>query len=161
MSSKNTSVVAWFISVRIGRMVKDLPTTSRMSTMKQESPSVFFLTSSFGVVLARRSIRSECSAQLVQIFWPLTTYSPPSRRAKVRKAVVSVPLDGSVTPKAWSRSSPAAIFGRYFRFCSSLPCRRIVPIVYIWAWQAPPLPPERWISSSTAAPAPRPRPEPP
>ena len=28
--------------------------------------------SAFGVVRARSSIRSECSARLVQIFWPLT-----------------------------------------------------------------------------------------
>ena len=34
-------------------------------------------------------------------------------------------------------------------------------MVYIWAWQAPPLHPDRWISSSTAVAAPRPRPEPP
>ena len=36
----------------------------------------------------------------------------PSRRAKVRNEVVSVPLVGSVTPNAWRRSSPVAIFGR-------------------------------------------------
>ncbi len=35
--------------------------------------------------------------------------------------VVSEPEFGSVTPKAWSLSSPVAIFGRYFRFCASLP----------------------------------------
>jgi hypothetical protein len=47
--------------------------------------------------------------------------------------VVSVPAVGSVTPKAWSLSAPAAMSGRKRRFCSSLPWRRTVPIVYIWA----------------------------
>jgi len=79
----------------------------------------------------------------------------------VRSAVVSVPLVGSVTPKAWRRSAPVAMPGRYFCFCSSLPWRRIVPIVYIWAWQAPPLQPSAWMVSRMAAAAERPRPEPP
>ena len=71
MSSKNTSHELWFIIVRIGRMV--MPCTAFMSTMKVDSPSVFFATWSRGVVRASSSIRSECSARLVQIFWPLTT----------------------------------------------------------------------------------------
>ena len=37
----------------------------------------------------------------------------------------------------------------------------MVPMVYIWAWAAPPLQPDRWTSSSTAVAAPRPRPQPP
>lgn len=57
---------------------------------------------------------------------------------------------GSVTPKACSRSSPVAIFGRNARFCSSLPKRSSVPIVYIWAWQPLPLLPLRCISSRIA-----------
>ena len=72
MSVKNTSVVAWFIMVRIGRISSPLPLASRMSTMNTDRPSVRFLASSFGVVRASRIIRSECSARLVQIFWPLT-----------------------------------------------------------------------------------------
>ena len=73
MWSKNTSVVAWFIIVRIGRMVRPLPSTSRMSTRKTERPSVRLPACSRGVVRASSSIRSECSAREVQIFWPLTT----------------------------------------------------------------------------------------
>jgi len=42
-------------------------------------------------------------------------------RAKVFIDVVSVPLDGSVTPKAWRRSSPAAILGKYMAVWDSLP----------------------------------------
>ena len=34
-------------------------------------------------------------------------------------------------------------------------------MMYIWAWQAAPLQPARWTSSSTAAAAEMPRPEPP
>ena len=34
-------------------------------------------------------------------------------------------------------------------------------MVYIWAWAAPPLQPERWTSSSTAVAALKPSPEPP
>jgi len=34
-------------------------------------------------------------------------------------------------------------------------------MVYIWAWQAAPLQPERWISSRIAEAAPRPSPDPP
>ena len=43
-SSKNTSVVLWFIIVAIGLMV--MPSTLRMSMRKVESPSVFFTQSS-------------------------------------------------------------------------------------------------------------------
>ena len=41
--------------------------------------------------------------------------------------------------------------GRYFCFCSALPCRSTVPMVYICAWQAAPLQPAAWISSMIAA----------
>jgi hypothetical protein len=44
-----------------------------MSTRNTVRPSVFFATSSRGVVRARSSIRSECSAREVHTFWPLTT----------------------------------------------------------------------------------------
>ena len=48
--------------------------------------------------------------------------SHPQRLAEfVRVCVVSVPVVGSVPPKACNRSSPVAIFGRYSRFCASLP----------------------------------------
>ena len=56
-SSKNTSVVLWFIIVRIGEMVR--PGRSRMSKRKTDRPSVGFAHSSYGVVRARRTMRSE------------------------------------------------------------------------------------------------------
>ena len=113
MSSKKTSHELWFIIVRIGRIVR--PLAVRMSTMNVLRPSVRFAHCSRGVVRASSSIRSECSARDVQIFWPLTTYSSPSRRAVVRSAVVSVPLAGSVTPKACSRSDPRGDAGQVLR----------------------------------------------
>jgi hypothetical protein len=70
-SSKNSSVVAWFIMVRIGLMLMPVPCASRMSTMKTESPSVRLAARSRGVVRASSSSRSECSAREVQIFCPL------------------------------------------------------------------------------------------
>jgi hypothetical protein len=75
--------------------------------------------------------------------------------------VVSLPLDGSVTPKACNRSSPRAIEGRYICFCASLPCRSKVPMMYICAWHAAALHPQRWISSRIPAAADSGRPEPP
>ncbi len=71
MSSKKTSQELWFIMVRMGRMVR--PLACFMSTMKVDRPSVFLATWSRGVVRASSSMRSECSARLVQTFWPLTT----------------------------------------------------------------------------------------
>ena len=58
--------------VRIGLIESPLPLAACMSTMNTDSPSVRFLACSFGVVRASRIIRSEYSARLVQIFWPLT-----------------------------------------------------------------------------------------
>ena len=72
-----------------------------------------------------------------------------------------MPEVGSVTPKAWSRSSPLAIAGSQRAFCAELPCRRMVPMVYIWAWQGAPLQPLFWISSMIAAAAVMLRPLPP
>src|SRR6184192_4065737 len=54
-------------------------------------------------------------------------------------------------PNACSRVCSLASAGRYLRFCSSLPCLRSVPIVYICAWALAALPPERLISSRMTA----------
>ncbi len=74
---------------------------------------------------------------------------------------MSVPVVGSVTPIAWSRSSPAAIFGRNSRFCSGEPLRSSVPMLYIWPWHAPELPPARLISSMITDASVSPSPDPP
>ena len=75
--------------------------------------------------------------------------------------VVSVPAVGSVTPIDWRRSSPEAIFGRYFCFCASDPWRSSVPMLYICPWHAPALPPARLISSMITDASASPSPEPP
>ena len=49
------------------------PIALRRSTRNTESPSVFFVTSSSGVVRATKSIRSECSTREIQTFCPFTT----------------------------------------------------------------------------------------
>ncbi|MBS1251622.1 MAG: hypothetical protein MAG451_00655 [Anaerolineales bacterium] len=59
-------------------------------------------------------------------FWPLMTYSSPSRSARVVMAETSVPASGSVTAKAPSFTSPgSARRGSHWAFCSSLPMRRM------------------------------------
>ena len=92
-------------------------------------------------------MRSDWRTREMKTFCPVTTYRRPRLSANVRMRVVSEPASGSVTAKACSRSSPDAIPGRKRRFCSSEPCRSTVPIVYICAWQAAELAPERLISS--------------
>ena len=159
--SKKISVVLWLIIASIGLMSMPLPRAARISTRKVESPSLRRLTWSGAVVRARSSIRSECNARLVQTFWPLITYSSPSRSARVLSCVVSEPVVGSVTPKACRRSSPLAILGRNFFFCSGEPCRRTVPMVYICAWHAAALQPLACIVSRMTAPARIGRPAPP
>ena len=84
-----------------------------------------------------------------------------ARSARVAIRVVSEPASRSVTPKAWRRSSPAAIAGSQRRFCSSVPCRSSVPIVYICAWHALALPPAALTSSRMTAACSSPRPLPP
>ena len=104
-----------------------------MSIRKTLRPSVRRFTCSAGVVRASSSMRSDCSAREMNIFRPLTTYASPFRTAVVFNWVVSEPASGSVTPKACSRRSPLAIFGRYCCFCASLPWRSTVPMMYICA----------------------------
>ena len=79
-----------------------------------------------------------------------------------RCGVVSEPAVDSVTPKACRRSSPDAIRGQVGAASdSSDPCRRIVPIVYICAWQAPALQSEALICSRITLAAVSDSPEPP
>jgi hypothetical protein len=51
--------------------------------------------------------------------------------------------------------------GRYSRFCASLPWRRRVPMMYIWAWAGPALPPLAFTSSRMTEVSVRERPSPP
>ncbi|MCY1223653.1 hypothetical protein D9M72_357890 [compost metagenome] len=159
--SKNSSLVSWLTMLMIGWTVRPLPMASRKSTRKIDMPSDFFLHSASGVVRASRIIRSECWTREIHTFWPFTTYLSPLRTAVVLILVVSVPVVGSVTAIDCRRSSPLAILGKYSFFCSAEPWRSSVPMLYIWPWQAPELPPARLISSMMTDAWVRPRPEPP
>ncbi len=50
------------------------------------------------------------------------TYRSPFFSARVVIFEVSNPAFGSVIASVWNLSSPVAIFGRYYFFCSSVPC---------------------------------------
>ena len=62
--------------------------------------------------------------EVMNIFEPLTTYSPPSRRALVSRPATSEPPEGSVIASALI-FSPDRISGSTRRFSASLPKRRI------------------------------------
>ncbi len=60
-----------------------------------------------GSVRAMRIPNCENWASDVQIFWPLTTYSSPSRTARVPRFARSLPASGSLN--SWHQiSSPAS-----------------------------------------------------
>ena len=77
------------------------------STISRVMPSVGLAHSSRGVVRTSSRHISQNGAFVVHTFAPCTTYSSPSRTARVRIDVVSVPASGSVTPNA-TCSSPEA-----------------------------------------------------
>ncbi len=81
-------------------------------------PSCFL--AAFGSVRHRQKIQSAYCASVVQVFWPLTTHSSPSRRAVVRSPARSDPAPGSEKP--WHHQmSRLAVGGRKRCFCASLP----------------------------------------
>jgi hypothetical protein len=131
------------------------------SMRKQLRPPERFCTSASGVVRASRIIMSLCWMREIQTFCPLMTQRPSFLTAMVLSWVVSLPVVGSVTPMDWMRSSPEAMRGRYFSFCSVEPLRTMAFITYIWPWQAPELPPLRLISSMITEASAMDRPEPP
>ena len=64
---------------------------------------------------------SPARAPLVShIFWPSSTYSSPSRTARLLMAATSEPQPGSLIENP-PRSSPAAISGSRRSFCASVP----------------------------------------
>ena len=58
-----------------------------------------------------------------QSFWPLSTHSSPSRRARISMFAASEPALGSEMPMVTSHL-PEANRGRYFAFCASSPAAR-------------------------------------
>ena len=79
-----------------------------IGTMKYEMPVYFDVSVS---VRAMRMPNLATCASDVQIFWPLTTNTSPSRTARVLRLARSEPASGS--EKSWHHSSsPRSIGGR-------------------------------------------------
>ncbi|MNL42371.1 hypothetical protein D3C87_1648240 [compost metagenome] len=75
-----------------------------------------------GSVLQATRTMSQLRPLLIKVLLPLMTYSSPSRTAVVRAAFRSLPLPGSVMPRA-RMVSPLQMFGSQRCFCSSVPKR--------------------------------------
>ena len=91
-----------------------------------EMPACFFTS---GSVRTSVKIQSPCWPSVVQVFWPLTTQSSPSRTAVVRRLARSEPASGSEKP-CDHQMSRFAVSGRNRSFCSSLPnCASTGPII--------------------------------
>ncbi len=106
---------------------------------------------------------SQYGALVVHTLAPVTTYSSPSRTARVRIEVVSVPASGSVTPNA-TCSSPVATRGRTSAASSGDPYRRTgsIPKIDRWTAEQPFIAaPDAAISSSMIDASVMPRPPPP
>jgi len=72
------------------------------------------------VVRTSANIQFAPPASVVQIFWPLTTRSSPSRSARVRRLARSEPALGSEYP--WHHMfSPLSTRGRWKAFCGGVP----------------------------------------
>ena len=83
-----------------------------VGTMKPRTPSS---------VMAQMMAIWAIEARPIQRLEPLMTQPSPSRRAKVFMLPGSEPAVGSVRPKQ-PTTSPAAILGSHWFFCSSEPC---------------------------------------
>src|SRR3546814_5525191 len=77
---------------------------------------------STGSVRASTRMASAPSALVHQYLLPVINQSSPSRSARVERPEMSDPVPGSAMEKA-KIISPAAIFGRYLRFCSGVMAR--------------------------------------
>ena len=71
-------------------------------------------------VCAHTTARSAIEASPIQRLVPLSTQSPPSRRATVRSEAGSLPASGSVRAKQ-PTAFPVAMGGSHWSFCSSEP----------------------------------------
>jgi hypothetical protein len=71
-------------------------------------------------VLVASTTKSQSCPFEMKTFWPLMTKSSPSRTARVRIALRSLPACGSVMPRE-PIASPDTIFGSHCRFCASVP----------------------------------------
>ena len=99
-TSGRTSMPGW----SIGRSRKEMPLCFGPAVSVRQSAK----------------IQSANCAWLVQTFWPSTTHSSPSRRARVETDARSLPAPGSLKP--WHQySSPRRIGGRNRARCASDP----------------------------------------
>ncbi len=93
-----------------------------MSTMNIVRPLCFGCS---GSVRASSSPKRDRCADDVQIFWPLTTHSSPSRTARVARLATSEPEPGSLN--SWHQISSDVKMGRRKRVrCASVPRTTIV-----------------------------------
>ena len=97
------------------------------STMKAVMPS--------SARAASRTMEAR-SPLVTQALLPLRTYSSPSRRARHEMLRVSLPASGSESESA-PRRSPEAMAGSQRRFCSSVPCVRIMVAAMVWVFTMP------------------------
>ena len=72
MLSKKSALVEWFIIIRSGRTSSPLPSLADVDEEDAEAVGLL-LDLVTGVVRARSSMRSDCSAREMNIFWPFTT----------------------------------------------------------------------------------------
>ncbi|MDT5297174.1 MAG: hypothetical protein QOG79_416, partial [Mycobacterium sp.] len=114
----------------IGRM----PTCARSRSVGNSvMPSVFLVTSSYGVVRVSSRIFSDSPAFEIHTLRPLMRYVSPSRLANVVMREVSSHEPGSVTPKQ-TCSVPSTIRGSVRALSSAEPCLTTGCIPKIERW---------------------------
>ena len=98
-------------------------------------------------VEAKQTIHDARPAFVMNIFEPLTTYSPPRRTAVVWMPETSEPAPGSESPKQ-PRIGSETSGASHSRFCSSVPAIRIGPAARPFAPIEVPMPEQPQLSSS-------------
>ena len=116
-SSSSSPVSTPFTPIFLSVRPTETPSQPR-STMKTLMLS--WARESAGPVLAKTQYQSACTTPLIQHFVPVRRQPSPSRSARVRMPITSLPACGSESPNA-ARCVPVASGVRYFCFCSSRP----------------------------------------
>src|SRR6478735_2874267 len=124
LSSSSSPVSTPFTPIFLSVRPTDTPSKPR-STMKTLMLS--WARESAGPVLAKTQYQSACTTPLIQHFVPVRRQPSPSRSARVRIPITSLPACGSDRPNA-ARCTPVASGVRYFCFCSSDPAIRSEPV---------------------------------
>ena len=71
--SSKKSMFVWWLNITSRGSTRSRSPASRRSTMKTESPRVLSSSSSYGVVRASSTMRSDCFTREMKTFWPFTT----------------------------------------------------------------------------------------